>query len=101
MAGNLHEAPPGSPGYLQNCLEGKTHLTADIAAGEFKLYKCKNNLWHVATPILVGERHLGNLLSGQFFLEGEPVDYEFSGHKPSNAVSMTWNTLPLLKLRLD
>ena len=65
------------PDTCKNCLEGKTHLTADIAAGEFKLYKCKNNLWHVATPILVGERHLGNLLSGQFFLEGEPVDYEF------------------------
>jgi PAS domain S-box-containing protein len=63
------------PQTRKNCLECDTQLTTDIAPGEFKLYKCKNNMWDVATPIMVGGRHLGNLFSGQFFFDDEPLDY--------------------------
>ena len=59
-----------------HCIECDTQLTTGIPPGEFKLYKCKNNMWDVATPIMVGGRHLGNLFSGQFFFEDEPLDYE-------------------------
>lgn len=57
------------------CIESDTQLATGIAPGEFKLYKCKNNMWDMATPIMVGERHLGNLFLGQFLLDDEPVDY--------------------------
>ncbi len=59
-----------------NCIESDLQLTAGIPPGEFKLYKCKNNMWDVATPIMVGNTHIGNLFSGQFFFDDEPVDYK-------------------------
>lgn len=60
----------------RNCLESDLKLTTDILPGEFKLYKCKNHMWDVATPIMVGDVHVGNLFSGQFFFDDEPLDYE-------------------------
>jgi PAS domain S-box-containing protein len=63
------------PETRKNCLESDTLLSAGIEPGAFKLYKCKNNLWDLATPIIVGGRHLGNLFSGQFLLEDESTDY--------------------------
>ena len=70
---HFHRVHPETHG---NCLESDLHLTADIAPGEFRLYKCKNNMWDVATPIMVGDVHVGNLFSGQFFFDDEPLDYD-------------------------
>jgi light-regulated signal transduction histidine kinase (bacteriophytochrome) len=47
-----------------------------VASGEFKIYQCKNNMWDVVTPIMLGDRHVGNLFSGQFFFSDETVDEE-------------------------
>ena len=33
-------------------------------------------MWDIVTPIMVGGQHLGNIFSGQFFFEDEPLDYE-------------------------
>ncbi len=33
-------------------------------------------MWDIATPIMVGGQHVGNIFSGQFFFEDEPLDYE-------------------------
>ena len=33
-------------------------------------------MWDIATPIMVGGQHVGNVFSGQFFFEDEPLDYE-------------------------
>jgi PAS domain S-box-containing protein len=60
----------------RNCVESDVQLSAGIPHGEYKVYKCKNNLWDVATPVMVGDRHFGNLFMGQFFFEDEPLDYE-------------------------
>ncbi|AKB27388.1 sensory transduction histidine kinase [Methanosarcina siciliae T4/M] len=65
------------PEACKHCIESDTKLSAGVAPGEFKLYKCKNNMWDVATPIVVGGHHVGNIFSGQFFFEDEPLDYEF------------------------
>lgn len=65
------------PETCKNCTESDTQLTVGIAEGETRLYRCKNNMWDIATPIVVGGRHLGNLFSGQFLLEGESIDCEF------------------------
>jgi len=61
----------------RNCLESDVQLSAGVAPGEYKIYKCKNNMWDVATPVMVGDRQFGNLFMGQFFFEEEPLDYEF------------------------
>jgi signal transduction histidine kinase len=64
------------PESCKNCIESDTLLSAGVPRGEYKLYKCKNNMWDVATPIIVGGRHFGNFFMGQFFFEDEPVDLE-------------------------
>jgi PAS domain S-box-containing protein len=69
----FHRAHPTTRGH---CMESDLHLSRGIPVGEFRLYKCKNNMWDIATPIMVGGRHLGNLFSGQFFFEGERMDYD-------------------------
>jgi PAS domain S-box-containing protein len=64
-----------NPESCAHCIESDLELSAGVAEGDFKLYKCKNNMWDIATPIHVGDRHMGNIFSGQFFFEGESPDY--------------------------
>ena len=59
------------PETARNCIESDTLLASDVEPGTFKVYKCKNNMWDMVTPIMVGERHLGNLFLGQFLFEHE------------------------------
>jgi len=64
------------PDACKHCVESDTVLSAGIPAGESRMYRCRNNLWDMATPIVVDGRHLGNVYTGQFFFEDEEVDYE-------------------------
>ncbi|MDD4249074.1 MAG: PocR ligand-binding domain-containing protein, partial [Methanosarcina sp.] len=64
------------PEACKHCVESDTELSVGVAPGEFKLYRCKNNMWDIATPIIVGGQHVGNIFLGQFFFEGELLDYE-------------------------
>lgn len=61
---------------LKNCIESDLYLTQNIKPDEYSLYKCKNNMWDVAIPIIVEGKHMGNLFFGQFFFEDEIPDYE-------------------------
>ena len=65
------------PETCKYCMESDIKLSSGVSPGKFKLYKCKNNMWDVATPVMVGGQHVGNVFSGQFFFEDEPLDYEF------------------------
>jgi PAS domain S-box-containing protein len=69
------------PETLKNCLESDLQLSQDVPLGAFKLYHCKNNLWDMATPIVLGGKHFGNIFLGQFFFEEEPLDYELFRHQ--------------------
>jgi PAS domain S-box-containing protein len=69
----FHRAHPET---LKNCHESDTLLTEGVPRGEFKTYRCRNNMWHLVTPIFVGGRHMGNLFMGQFFFENEELDYD-------------------------
>jgi len=60
----------------RGCNESDTQLSSGVPFGEYKLYKCLNNMWDAATPIVVGGKHIGNVFTGQFFFDDEPVDYE-------------------------
>ncbi len=64
------------PQTCANCIESDTVLTRGVPEGEFRLYKCKNHMWDVATPLITGGMHVGNLFSGQFFFDDEPLDYD-------------------------
>lgn len=62
----------------KRCLESDTVLaSADLEPGTFKRYKCKNNMWDIVTPIMLGDRHAGNLFLGQFMFVDEEPDYDF------------------------
>lgn len=65
-----------NPETCKNCIESDVHLSAGVSPGEYKIYKCKNNMWDVATPVMIGDQKFGNLFTGQFFFEDEPLDYE-------------------------
>ncbi len=82
------------PEICKHCTESDTELTRDVPPGEFRLYKCKNGMWDVATPVMVGGRHVGNLFTGQFFFEDEPVDREFFGARRGDTVWMRPPTSP-------
>jgi PAS domain-containing protein len=66
-----------NPEACKHCVESDINLSTGVALGEYKLYKCKNNMWDVVTPIMVEGQHVGNIFSGQFFFDDEPLDYEF------------------------
>jgi PAS domain S-box-containing protein len=68
---NFHRVNPLTCRY---CRESDSQLPGGLGPGEFRLYKCKNNMWDVATPIMIGERHVANVFSGQFFFDDESVD---------------------------
>ena len=57
-----------------NCKESDTQLTQGVAPGAVKFYRCKNQLWDVVTPLMIGGRHVGNLFSGQFFFDDDVID---------------------------
>lgn len=63
-----------NPKTCQNCIESDLYLSMEARKGEFVSYKCKNGLWDVSTPLYVGEKHLGNIYTGQFFFDDEDVD---------------------------
>ena len=62
------------PETCKNCIESDTVLTSGLEPGRSILYKCKNNLWDMATPVFVEGKKLGNIFIGQFFLEEEEPD---------------------------
>ncbi len=65
------------PEACKNCIESDTQSSAGVPVGEYKLYRCKNNMWDVATPLVVDGQHVGNIFTGQFFFDDEPLDYDF------------------------
>jgi len=67
----FHRAHPEAN---KHCLESDTILSTGVSPGEFKFYKCRNNMWDIVTPIVVGGKHMGNLFLGQFLFKDEVLD---------------------------
>ncbi len=67
----FHRAHPES---CKLCNESDIILSKNISEGRFKRYRCKNNMWEIATPIVIGGNHLGNLFLGQFIYDDEEFD---------------------------
>ncbi|HOI17081.1 MAG TPA: PocR ligand-binding domain-containing protein, partial [Geobacteraceae bacterium] len=70
----FHRAHPQT---CQHCLESDTLLSAGVEPGAFRLYRCKNNMWDIVTPITLSGKHVGNLFLGQFLFTDEQPDYDF------------------------
>ena len=65
---------------LQGCLESdlriNRRLVEGLDASQHYAYRCRNGLWDVAFPLVVGNKHLANVYTGQFFFEDDHVDRE-------------------------
>lgn len=70
---SFHRAHPES---CRHCLESDLELSGSITPGTFKAYRCKNNMWDIATPIMLGDRHIGTIFLGQFLYDDEAPDYD-------------------------
>ena len=66
-----------NPATHSRCIESNIHMTKGIAPGVFEVYKCRNGLMNMATPIMVGGRHAANIIISQFFFDDEEPDYDF------------------------
>ena len=62
------------PQAAANCTASDLFLAQNLRPGEYVAYKCQNHLWDVATPLFIGGKHVGNIYTGQFFYDDEPVD---------------------------
>lgn len=67
----FHRIHPISAGH---CRQSDLFLTKNVRRGEYVAYKCQNMLWDVVTPLYIGDRHMGNIYTGQFFYDDEDVD---------------------------
>ena len=65
-----------NPQTCKNCVESDIQLSSGLKRGEIRLYKCKNNMWDVVTPLFIGDNHVGNVFFGQFFFDDEVPDRE-------------------------
>jgi len=63
-----------NPETARNCTESDLYLAHNVRPGEHVLYKCKNQMWDVVTPLFVGDKYVGNIYGGQFFFEDEAMD---------------------------
>ena len=63
-----------NPQSAANCTHSDLFLAQNLRPGEYVAYKCQNHLWDVATPLFIGGKHVGNIYTGQFFFDDEPVD---------------------------
>lgn len=69
----FHRVHPES---RKNCIESDTVLSRNVAPGTFRLYRCKNSMWDMVTPVMVDGRHAGNIFLGQFLFRDEVPDLE-------------------------
>jgi PAS domain S-box-containing protein len=65
-----------NPETCKHCVESNIKLSTGVSPGEFKLYRCKNNMLDIVTPIMIGDQHIGYVFVGQFFFEDDPPNYE-------------------------
>lgn len=59
------------------CRESDDYIKSHLKSGNYVQYKCRNGLWDVAVPIVIGGEHVATLFLGQFFYDDETVDREF------------------------
>ncbi len=61
---------------LKNCVISDTYLANHLKSGkDYSIYTCLNGLVDIAVPVYYNKQHIGNLFSGQFFMEAPDMDF--------------------------
>ncbi|MEE4252917.1 MAG: PAS domain S-box protein [Desulfuromusa sp.] len=69
-----------NPETEKKCIESDTHIDAELHKEKpHVIYRCPLGLVDAATPIIIDGKHLGNVFTGQLFME--PPDEEFFTHQ--------------------
>ena len=74
ICNNFHRKHPDT---RRNCQESVSFIQNNLVPKKITTYKCKNGLWDIAYPIIIGGKHLANVFFGQFFYENEEIDIYF------------------------
>ena len=59
------------------CKISDQYANEHIREGEPIAYKCLNNIWDIAMPVVISGMHIATIFFGQFFYEDEVVDIEY------------------------
>jgi PAS domain S-box-containing protein len=65
-----------NPESCRLCIESDLQLSRKVPDGTFKQFRCQNSMWDISTPIMLGDKHVGNIFLGQFLFDDETPDYE-------------------------
>jgi len=65
------------PVTCKRCCISDQYINNHIMDGGYISYKCLNNMWDIALPIIISGKHLANIFFGQFFYEDEDRDKEY------------------------
>ncbi len=66
-----------NPQTSENCTESDLFLAENVRPGEYVEYRCRNSLWDVVTPLYFGDKHVGNIYTGQFFYVDDEIDLDY------------------------
>ena len=66
-----------NPHTQRNCIESDLALVGGVKEGEYRVYKCKNGMWDVVTPLIADGKHFANVYLGQFFFDDEKPDIAY------------------------
>lgn len=65
------------PVTCEQCFTSDQYINEHLRDGEYISYKCLNNMWDIAVPIIITGEHMATIFLGQFFYEDEAVDIEY------------------------
>lgn len=61
----------------KRCTESDRYIKDHLGDRKWIYYKCKNNMWDIAMPIVVSGEHIATIFLGQFFYDDEEIDIEY------------------------
>lgn len=65
------------PATCKRCCISDEYIKEHLKDGGYISYKCLNNMWDIAVPIIIAGEHLATIFLGQFFYEDEVIDIEY------------------------
>ncbi|OOM07487.1 PocR ligand-binding domain-containing protein [Clostridium saccharobutylicum] len=66
-----------NPITCNRCKISDKYSNEHIMEGKPIAYKCLNNIWDIAMPVVISGMHIATIFFGQFFYEDEIVDIEY------------------------
>lgn len=60
-----------------NCVESDQFIEKHLNTRTPVTYRCKNGMWDIGYPVFIGNKHLANIMCGQFFFDDEEINVAF------------------------